>query len=377
VGALSGLPSVGGSDVERWFARQGAPPRLDLARSGAAPLTVGEVLALGGDVALEELVTLSLDYGDGRGDERLRHAIAAAGSARDASEVLVTHGAAEALLLVSAAAAGGGGEAVVAAPAYGALSAAPRAVGLRVRQATAWVPGLTRLCLDAVAAAAGAGTRIVLVNSPHNPSGASATLDDIEALARRCATNGALLVVDEVSRGTSCPGASSATLCPAYAEGLVAVCGDVSKSLGLGGLRVGWLASADTSLLARAAALKDLTSIANARPTQLLAAIALEHREVIAGRTAVWARLNSAAVSDLVARCAGQWSAPVDGLVVFPRLPLGDASDRFAQRLHARAGVAVVPGSLFGAPDRLRLGLGCKPAEFAEGADRLAEAIGA
>src|SRR4029077_4579180 len=98
-------------------------------------------------------VLWSRDWGEGGGDERLRQAVAFAGATRRASEVLITHGAVEAILLGCAAAAGDGGEAIVATPAYGALNEAPRAVGLRVRPVPVWAPGSNRLCLDPVIAA--------------------------------------------------------------------------------------------------------------------------------------------------------------------------------------------------------------------------------
>ena len=373
---LTGLPHLEGAAVERWFARRGHPPRLDLARSGAAPMTVGELLAVGGEESVEALLRMSLDYGDGSGDERLRHAVAVAGSTRRASEVLVTHGAVEAILLACAAAAGAGGEAIVATPAYGALNEAPRAVGLRVRPVAVWEPGSTRLSLDGVTAAVTPATRAVLINSPHNPTGLCAPAADIDTLARRCAATGAVLIVDEVARGTLRPEARSATATTAYREGAMVVCGDVSKAMGLGGLRVGWLTTANRALLARAAGLKDLTSLANAGPTQLLAAIALENRERVMARTVAWASTNRAIVAEVVHRCGGTWVPPDDGLVAFPHLPLPDRAGAFADDLRRTHGVAVVPGSLFGVPGRLRLGLGCRPSDFRAGAVRLTQALG-
>jgi aspartate/methionine/tyrosine aminotransferase len=377
VDALTGLPHLEGAAVERWFAQRGHPPRLDLARSGAAPMTVGELLAVGGEESVEALLGMSLDYGDGGGDERLRQAVAGTGSTRRASEVLITHGAVEAILLACAAAAGDGGEAIVATPAYGALTEAPRAVGLKVRAVAVWEPGSNRLCLDGVIAAVTPATRAVLINSPHNPTGLRASVAQIDTLARRCAATGAVLIVDEVARGTLRPEARSATATAAYEEGAMIVCGDVSKAMGLGGLRVGWLTTANRALLSRAAGLKDLTSLANARPTQLLAAVALENRERVMARTVAWASSNRATVAEVVRRCRGAWVPPDDGLVAFPLLPLPRHAGAFADDLRRRHGVAVVPGSLFGVPGRLRLGLGCRPSDFRAGALRLTQALGA
>lgn len=375
MGALRGLSELHGTAVERWFAAQGPPPRLDLARSGAAPVSIAEVLRHGDPSDLEALLNGTADYGDGRGELRLRRAVADSGSARSSDEVLVTHGAAEALLLACAAAATSPGHAIVGGPAYGALVAAPRAVGLRTHVVPVWDPEADQLVLSGLTDAVTSRTRVVLVNSPHNPSGAVAPRSDLESLARRCEEVGAILVVDEVSVATSSPSAPSGVHMAGFDRGAVVICGDVSKSMGLGGLRVGWLTTASPELLTRAAALKDVTSVANAVPTQLVAAVALEHRAAMVAPTARWARANLVTLLELTARCRGLLIPPLDGLVALPRLPLGRSAVSFAALVRRDAGVAVAPGSLFGCPDRLRFGLGCDPRDFARGADRIEAAV--
>jgi aspartate/methionine/tyrosine aminotransferase len=353
--------------LERWFAGQGAPPRLDLARSGAAALSVADVLGLAGPPAVEEYLGLSLDYGDGGGGERLRAAIAAAGAARRAAEVVVTHGAVEALLLACAATAGPGDRVVVGTPAYGGMLRAPEAAGAEVVPVPVWRPGRTRLELGALLDGLPARTRAVLLNSPQNPTGAVVDGAELEALAGLCAAAGAVLVVDEVARGTLDPAAPSLTRTRAFATGSVVVIGDVSKAFGLGGLRVGWLSSARPALLDRVAALKDLTSLATPAPSELLAAIALEHRQALAARVAATARANLEALAGWVDGIEeAALTAPADGLVAFPRLPAAIAAPGRLERLRREAGVAAVPGGLFGVPGRVCLALGGPSPHFAQ-----------
>ncbi|MEA2670547.1 MAG: hypothetical protein QOG45_767, partial [Chloroflexota bacterium] len=181
------------------------------------------------------------------------------------------------------------------------------------------------------------------------------------------------VVVDEVARGTLDPAAPSLTAGAAFATGAVVVLGDVSKALGLGGLRVGWVSSARPALLARVAALKDLTSLGTAAPSELLAALALEHRRTLAARVARTARANLGALAWWVDAIEGAaLTAPADGLVAFPRLPGAMAAPHRLDRLRREAGVAAVPGSLFGVPGRVRLGLGAAEGRFSRALEALA-----
>jgi aspartate/methionine/tyrosine aminotransferase len=371
--ALTGLRTGPPAGLERWFAAQGAPARCDLARSGAPPLSTADLLALGGQSARDELLELPLEYGDPAGSARLRRAIVASGAARHVDEVLVTTGAAEALLLAAAATLRPGDRARVAIPAYEALIRAPASVGANVEEVRVWhAPATT---LDGSALMDDRRHRALFVNSPHNPTGLVWRSTALNALAVECAARNAWLIVDEVARGTldiHAPGVASV---PGFGSGAVIAIGDVSKAFGLGGLRIGWLTCADSALLRRAAAVKDLTSIAPAAPSQLLAAIALEHRTELAREVTAAAAQNRGRLRHWIARLDGGWCAePEDGLVAFPKLP-GDTDDVFLAAHLRSHHVGVVPGSLFGSPGHVRIALGERPHLFTAGLNVLESAV--
>jgi aspartate/methionine/tyrosine aminotransferase len=188
---------------------------------------------------------------------------------------------------------------------------------------------------------------------------------------------GAVLIVDEVARGTLDHAGASVVTHPCFATGQVVAVGDASKALGMGGLRVGWLSCVRRELLVRAAGLKDLTSLANAVPTQVLAAIALEHHQVLTARVRAAATANLAVLTSWLASVGGGLQSPADGLVTFPSLPGRRGVRAFAARLRRDLDVSVVPGELFGHPRHLRLALGLPPADFGRGLARLAAALDA
>lgn len=367
------VPADAHVGLDRWFATQGAPRSIDLARSGASSMTVLELLAATGEDPVEFLDT-SLDYGAGRGGSRLLSAVRTSLGACAEAEVVTANGAVEALLLLCIATADRG-EVLVGTPTYGALLRAPAAVGRTVRMAPVWQP-VGGLNFAQLAAAITPSTGMVVVNSPHNPSGGRASLAELDELSERCARSGALLVVDEVARATLDPSSPSAVLSDGFADGTTVVLGDVSKSLGLGGLRIGWLCASDTDLALSAAAAKDGTTVASGSLSEHLAALALEHQSQLLKRVTLWSQTNLTALARLLdATGRGKrWTPPTDGLVAFPSLSGAAGMDGLIARLR-HAEVGVVPGWLFGEPDRARLGLGIPPDLFSEGLQRLARVL--
>lgn len=368
-------PGIGGvarSHLERWFSAWGKPPGLDLARSGASGLTTREVLNNAGPEDVEAYLDLTLDYGPGVGSERLRAAVADHVGAA-AEDVVVTNGAIEALLLACGASVGERTVAAVAVPGYEGLFRAVEAAGGVVQPVRVWVPGRERLDLSPFLGLDLRRYGAVVVNSPHNPTGVRASLGELSALAERCRVAGTTLIVDQVALGTLDPGAPSMLEAVPDASAVVQV-GDVSKSFGLGGLRVGWCAVPDPRLRERIVELRDVTSLATSAPSQFLAALALEHR----GRLSVApsARVNL----ERLQRCLpgsvpADWSAPADGLVAFPCVTRRGSARAFADRLRERFGVAVTPGTFFGHDHHVRVGLGLDPELFEEALRRLVWAL--
>ena len=138
-----------------------------------------------------------------------------------------------------------------------------------------------------------------------------------------------------------------------------------SKSYGLPGLRVGWLACRDRALLERLEKRKHYTSICNAGPAEYLAAVALRNREPIWARNRGIVAANRPVFDDFFARWADlfDWQPPVGGCVCFPRYKGGDVED-FCARLLDAEGVLVLPASMYYSeiaavpPDHFRVGIG-------------------
>ena len=250
--------------------------------------------------------------------------------------------------------------AVVAWPAYQSLHEVARATGADVTLHELHASDGWAIDVDRLRAQVTPRTRLIVVNVPHNPTGAIPDPASFRAISELAADAGATLLVDEVYRFLEHEGpdrlVAGADLGP-HAISL----GVMSKSFALAGLRIGWLASHDTALLDRAARFKDYTTICASAPAEVLALVALRARDRVLARSRRIVDTNLARLDGFFERNADRlaWVRPQGGPVGFPELRSGVPVDRFAQDLLDAEGVLIAPGSIFGFPgNHFRLGFG-------------------
>ena len=218
--------------LEEWLAQYQGFTGHTLSGSMGPTWTLAEIRRLMSDAERSAFDSAALTYCPGAGRESLREAIASMYGA-SAAEIQVFTGAAEALLAAFFLAAEPGANVLVPHPSFPPFSTLPAAFGLEVRRYTLRPERGFALDPDEIADLTDDDTRLILVNSPHNPTGAVASEEAIRALDALSAERGVQLIVDEVYHpvyhGESRPSAgeySSAT-----------VLGDFSKAFSLPGLR--------------------------------------------------------------------------------------------------------------------------------------------
>lgn len=330
--------------------------RHDLAASGARPLPA------------EALGPVRLD--DPAATGRLRDRLAAwLGVAP--GEVLPTLGTSQALWLACVARVGPGEVALVEEPRYEPLGKVPAAVGARVLPFRRRPEESHALDVDRLRERlAETGARMVLLSSPHNPSGRADPDDAIARAAEACAEVGATLVVDEVYR-PFLPTRRPRTL--RALGGPLWTVGSLTKRYGLGWARIGWLAGPAAEVPDAWAGIRHSVG-QNGTTYAGLGLAALDRLEAL-GEQALptpWIDEGRALVARWAAGHPGvEWSAPEAGPFGWVRVPgAGDLRPRI-EALAAEAGVLVSPGAFFGEPEAFRVAWTSPPATVAEGLARL------
>jgi aspartate/methionine/tyrosine aminotransferase len=215
------------------------------------------------------------------------------------------------------------------------------------------------LDLDALADALTPRTKLVVVNFPHNPTGYLPSAGQWRAIVELAERSGAWLFSDEMYRGLEYePGARLPSGCDLH-ERAITLCG-LSKTYGLPGLRVGWLALRDPDLTERILGWKDYTTICASAPSEALAQAALQAAEALTVRNLGIVLRNLELAESFFGRWPSvfRWNRPQAGPVALVGLR-GRSARCFTSQLLAEQGVLLLPSTGLGFGDgHVRFGLG-------------------
>lgn len=344
--------------LERYFAQYEFSTRYLLCSSDCESRTIADLLALepGAATAFQEHW---LGYTESAGAPALRQAISSAYTNISPNQILVHSGAEEAIFLFMLAVISAGDHIIVQAPGYQSLQEVARSLGAQIspwfcRPSSDWSPDMQEL-----PSLLRPGTKALVINSPHNPTGYHFTQTEFQVLVEFCRQHGLLLFCDEVYRESEHdPASRLPAACEAYENGVSL--GVLSKSYGLAGLRIGWVATHREDILQRMIELKDYTTICASAPSEFLAALALRHHTTLSARSLSIIRHNLALLDGFFERNSAHfgWIRPKAGPIAFPILLHGDIRS-FCHNLVTHAGVLLLPGDLFNYPGNyFRLGFG-------------------
>lgn len=271
------------------------------------------------------------------------------------TEVLVTTGATEALASALLALTGPGDEVVTLEPFYDSHAACIAMAGAE-HVTVPLVPqnGRFRLDLDALSAAVGPKTRVILVNTPHNPTGTVLTRNELEALAAAARRADALVITDEVYEHLCFDGAEHIPIAalPGMRERTITISSS-GKTFSLTGWKIGW-ATGPAPLIGALTSVKQFLTFTSGAPFQPAIASALASPEGIAAIAEL--RDSLAARRELLIdglQAAGFSTVRPDGTYfvcadaspfLSTTVPDGAA---FARWLPEHAGVACVPLTAF------------------------------
>ena len=350
--------------LETHFARWEFVAEHHLTASDAESMSMRDLLEMGTPEQRASFDDFWLGYTETWGAPDLREAVAATFAGRTAADILCFAGASEGIFAANHVLLDADSHAVVVTPNYQSHETLPlsicAATGVPLDPEDGW-----SLDIDRVAAAIRPETRLVTINFPHNPTGAILPRDRYRALIDLCRHHGIWILHDEIFHGLGPTGTEHLPfVADEYERGLSL--GVMSKSFGLPGLRVGWIACQDRDVLSRMERLKHYLSICSSGPSERLSIIGLQNRDRILAR-------NNAIIDENLPKWDAffeahadlfEWTRPDGSCMAFPRYLGGDGVEVFARALVEEAGVLLLPSTIYHSelgptpPDRFRLGLG-------------------
>ena len=347
------------------------PVRYDLASSTGPGWTLKELTALLDDAERERLNDVALLYTPNEGTKELRAALAGMqGVAPD--EIQITTGAAEALLILFFLAAEPNANVILPFPGFPPFNELPTALGIEIRFYQVRRENGFQIDPDDIKKLADSNTKLILVNSPHNPTGSVLSPENLRLLHDFALERSIQFVVDEVYHPIyhGKPVASVTQLPHAT------VLGDFSKAFCLSGLRIGWIVERDSRRIRQYCRARSYFTVSNTPHAEALASAAIRHREQIFRRANQVTSANLSLLDTFFQQHQEVlgWIRPAGGMTGFPWLLDGGNSHSFCENL-AERGVLLAPGDCFGVPDHFRIGFGATSAGFQDALDTMAQFI--
>lgn len=354
--------------MEDWLAGYKDTCTYNLGESGMPDITVGELLGRCGEIP-DALLKIMLKDNDTRGTERLRQAICASyGGNIPLENITVTTGTSEALFILFNLLLEDKASAVVPMPSFQALSEIPKALGAKMRcyrvlPENGYIPDP-----DEVNSLIDGTTGVVVLNTPHNPSGVIIPDDVSETIISKASCHGAAVISDEHYRFLP-HDRNWPLISLAQPDGNVIAAGSITKCFGLIGLRMGWIAGPE-ALITKVRDFRDYLTHTLSPASDFLAAIALENAEVFLEPNIRILRKNTEELISLINKTPGlSLVTPQAGAVAFPGYEYEVSTDEFVRGLIDRHGVFVLPGSSFEVKGHFRINLGQNPGLFKNALD--------
>jgi aspartate/methionine/tyrosine aminotransferase len=352
-----------GSEIKRsvymTWAKRHASARYNLANSG--------ILACEGKELGPEAEKLPINGPPVEGFPPLLDAIAAKyGVARE--QVVPAQGTSFANFLACATVLEAGDEVLLEQPAYEPLLAAIRYLGAALirfprRHEEGW-----RIDPEDIGRRISSRTRLIVLTSPHNPSGVVADGPSLARIGELADEAGARVLVDEVYRDILF---EDAPACAARLSERFITTGSLTKSYGLGGLRCGWVLC-EAGLAEHMRRLNDLMGVSGPLPAEAMGAAAFRSLPLLEARTRALIEPNARLVHRFLREHEDllECVVPRRSMIVFPRLKGAAGSDLLHDRLRQRE-TSIVPGRFFESPSHFRLGFAVATPDVAEGLRRL------
>jgi capreomycidine synthase len=359
--------------LESWMRDYYFNTEIDIGSSGVENFSLSELCKLT-NLTQEELNNVVFHDSSSLGSLPLRQAIATRWSNGDPEQVMVTHGSSEANFLIMNGLLDAGDEVVVLDPCYQQLFSIAESIGCQLKRWQLRCENNFAPDLEEAKKLITPRTRIVVVNFPHNPTGASLTQQEQNELIEVVAKVGAYLVWDAAFADIVYDGVPLPNPNLHYDRSISM--GTFSKCYGLPGLRFGWCL-ASSEVLELFVHLRDYMTLHLSPMIELIAQRVVENADNLLSIRLQQARTNLDILSGWAEKHQEfvDWSPPQGGVCTFLGLRDISNSEAFCHHLASVCKILLVPGTCFNHPSHVRLGFGGATSDLKEGLSRLSKTL--
>lgn len=345
--------------LERYYTVNEFSAKYSLCNSDSESMTINDLLSLENG-AKDAFHNLWLGYTEPKGHPDLRRDIASTYSVIKSNNLLVCSGAQEPIFLFSQANLEAQDEVIVQSPCYQSLQSVPEGIGCKVSNWSVKYEDTKPIFdIEELKNMVTSKTKVIYLNTPHNPTGFHFSKEEQLALVEIARANNIIVFCDEVYRELEHkPEYAIPAFADVYENGVSV--GVMSKSYGLPGLRIGWIASQNTEILEKVAVFKEYTTICNSGPSEFLAGVALRNRKKILERNLKIIKENLPLLDRFFAKHSGlfSWKKPNAGPVTLVKMNFDTNDMAFAAKVLKEQSVLLLPSGVYDFDGYFRIGFG-------------------
>ncbi len=361
--------------VEQWMDQYENNALYNIAETCVDSLSLAELFSLIGDEqetwrknVLEEKLT----YGYIQGLPAYKEGISHLYKTIAPEHVISTHGAIGANHLLFYSLIQPTDQVISVQPTYQQLYSIPESFGAKVdllplRPENSFLPDLNEL-----QTLIHENTKLICLNNPNNPSGALMPEEMLWDIIEMADKVNAYILCDEVYRGLNQQEHETNSMADMYTRGISV--GSMSKVFSLAGLRLGWIATKDQEVIANCLQHRDYTMISCSMLDEMVAALALQHADVILRRNTFLVQQNLALLDAWVNQQPHiSYIKPQAGTTALLYYDFDIPSQEFCTALYHKTSVLLTPGSCFELEHCVRIGYACATEVLYKGLAQLGE----
>lgn len=363
--------------VEEWMNAWEVGAKYNIAETCVDSISMNELFELTGEDKTEFLNRLCarrLSYGDIEGLPEFRKGVCGLYKTLNIENIVPTHGASGANHHVFYSLISPGDRVVSIMPTYQQLYSIPESYGadvqiLHLRKENNYLPDLEKLRRLVTP-----DTKMICINNPNNPTGALMSEQLLREIVEIARSADAWILCDEVYRHLSQEDGWCPSIVDLYEKGISV--SSMSKVFSLAGLRLGWIATHDMSVVKSCLSHRDYNLVSCGVFDEMLAAAALKHRDKLLERSRKIVRENLQILDDWVSSEPHvSYVKPQAGTTALVYYDLDISSYEFCEEMYKKTGAFVTPGDCFEVPHSMRIGYAYGKQDLIDGLKAISEYI--
>ena len=363
--------------VEEWMNAWEVGAKYNIAETCVDSISMNELFELTGEDKTEFLNRLCarrLSYGDIEGLPEFRKGVCGLYKTLNIENIVPTHGASGANHHVFYSLISPGDRVVSIMPTYQQLYSIPESYGadvqiLHLSKENNYLPDLEKLRRLVTPE-----TKMICINNPNNPTGALMSEQLLREIVEIARSADAWILCDEVYRHLSQEDGWCPSIVDLYEKGISV--SSMSKVFSLAGLRLGWIATHDMSVVKSCLSHRDYNLVSCGVFDEMLAAAALKHRDKLLERSRKIVRENLQILDDWVSSEPHvSYVKPKAGTTALVYYDLDIPSYEFCEEMYKKTGAFVTPGDCFEVPYSMRIGYAYGKQDLIDGLKAISEYI--